>query len=103
MGRINKKKESKSNKEFKEFKVVGNCFQYTGRLYPAEEGNRHFMYLCLNEGITIQCTFVVTDNTSFISFPSWKNKKDEWKSYIYTDECMNGDLDNVCEALEALL
>ena len=103
MGRITKKKESKSSKEFKEFEVVGKCLKYSGRLYPAEEGNRHFMYLTINDCITIQCSLVVTDNSSFISFPSWKNKKDEWKSYIYTDECLKDDLDKVCEALEELL
>lgn len=106
MGRINKKK-SEDKKNYKEFKVDGKCFQYTGRIYPeAKEtanSNRYFVYLCINDGFTIQCHLVVTDDTSFISFPGWKDKDNKIKSYIYTDEVMKDDLNKLSEELESLI
>lgn len=107
MGRINKKKSEGATKDYKEFKVDGKCFQYTGRLYTeakeTAKSNRYFVYLCINSGITIQCHLVVTDDNSFISWPSWIGKDKKSKSYIYTDECMNDDLDKLSEELEKLL
>ena len=56
MGRINKKK-SDGAKEYKEFKVDGKCFQYTGRLYTeakeTAKSNRYFVYLCIYKLLNI--------------------------------------------------
>lgn len=97
------KKETKDQKEFKEFTVLGKNYEYSGRLYPAKEGNRHFVYLSFNKYVTIQCYFICTEDNCFIAGPQWKAKDGSWKNYTYFDKKLDDDLDKVCEELEKLL
>lgn len=103
--RTNKKADAKN--EFKEFSFTMDNFDYSGRIYPAEEGNngvkRAYLSLCINDQITINyCHLVITKKNTFISFPSI-SVKDDYKSVIYTDESLNDDLDALASELEKLV
>lgn len=111
MGRT-RKEAKEENKGYKEFKVMGDHFQYSGRIYTknmsgSDKSDKYFIYLCLNELFTIHAHFVETDNGSFIAFPQFKysNPKDDKKYgyYVFTDEKLKGDLDKVCEELHSLV
>ena len=96
------KKSKKKEKEFKEVKFKGQKFNYSGRIYPSDE-SRQFMYLTLNGCITIQCHLVEGKNGSFISFPSWKNKDGDYKSYIYWDEALEDEMSDLITTIEEAL
>lgn len=100
--RTHKKAEKKEN-EFKEFNLSEETFDYTGRVYPWEDGKngvkRAYLSLCINESITINyCHLVKTKDNLFISFPSIK-AGDDYKSVIFTDEDMSEELDKVAEEI----
>lgn len=97
----NKKKAAK--KEFKEFDVKSESFDFSGRVYPGEEKNgitRSWMSLCLNGVFTISnCYLVETKDNTFIAFPQWKDKDGNYKSHVFIDEDMREEMDNLAEAI----
>ena len=95
------KKEKKSN-DYAEFKFEGKTFSYTGRVYPAKKDGNPFIYLTLNDVITIQCHLIEGKKSSFISWPSYK-QKDEYKSLIFVDKELNDEMDELIEVIEKAL
>lgn len=93
---------AKKNKEvgiFETFSYDGEHFDYTGRVYPEKDG-RSFVYLTIDGVFTIHCQLVRTENGKlFLSFPSYKNKDGEYKSYIFTDEKMKKDLEELAKEI----
>ena len=105
-----KSKESKKANNFKEFSYEGKEFKYSGRLYPDSQTETAKctitpMSLTLNDVITIKgCRLMQTDDNTWIAYPSWKDKKDEYQSYIYVDKDFSKEeLDKVAEAVEKVL
>lgn len=98
-----KAKGKAKEKEFIEYDVKSETFDFSGRIYPGEESKgvtRSWMSLCINECITIQnCYLIETKNSTFISFPQYKNKDGEYRSHIYIDEDFREELDNLTEIL----
>lgn len=103
------KKETKKEVAFKEFKVSGKTFEYTGRIYPGNNGSgntkRYWgLSLTLNGVITIKgVKLVETKNDNiFLSWPSYENKG-TWYDYIFVDKELNDELDKVVLALMKLV
>ena len=101
----NNKKEEK--KEYQEFSFTMDNFDYSGRIYPAEEGKneikRAYVSLEINEQITINyCHLVITKDNTFVSFPSIK-VGDGYKNVIFTDESIQDELDNLAKELAKLV
>lgn len=92
-------KKNKEVRNYEEFSYDGEQFDYTGRVYPEKEG-RSFVYLTIDGVFTIHCHLVKTENGKlFLSFPSYKNKDGEYKSYVFTDEKMQNDLDELAKEI----
>lgn len=105
MARQRNKKEEK--KEFKEFSFTMDNFDYSGRIYPAEEVKngvkRAYVSLELNEQFTINyCHLVITKDNTFISFPSIA-VGDGYKNIIFTDESIRDELDKLAKELAKLV
>ena len=96
-----KEKEKKSN-GYAEFKFKGEVFDYTGRVYPAKKKGNPFIYLTINDVITIQCHLVEGKKSSFIGWPSYE-VDGKWKSSIYVDEDLNDEIDSLVEVIEKAL
>lgn len=103
------RKAEKKEANFKEFKIDGVVFSYTGRLYPANATKTDKcdiipFSLCLNGSITIKgCKLFRTDKKSWISGPSYKGKDGEYKEYLYIDKELNVEMDKLISELEAIL
>lgn len=101
-----KKEEAK---KFEEFKYSGKCFEYSGRIYEGSEGkgkvkSRSYMSLVLNDAISINgCYFTVLDDgAAFIAWPQYK-KGEEYKSYIFTSEEINEELEALTKVIKKLV
>ena len=87
-----KGKDTKKKDNFVAFEYDGKEFKYSGRLYPDAQTETKKctitpMSLTLNGVITIKgCRLMQTDDNTWINFPSWKDKKDEYQSYVYVDK-----------------
>lgn len=103
------RKAEKKEENFKEFKIDGVVFSYTGRLYPANATKTDKcdiipFSLCLNGCITIKgCKLFRTDKNSWISGPSYKVKDGDYKDYMYIDKELNVEMDKLISGLEAIL
>ena len=99
-----KKKTEEKKVTFKEFKFSGKVFEYSGRVYPKTEGkgkvvSRHGINLTLNDTISIKGIYLVeTEDKYFLTFPQYKSG-DAYKSYIYIDEALNDEIDNLTNAI----
>ena len=89
--------------DYAEFKFKGETFDYTGRVYPAKKDGNPFIYLTINDVITIQCHLIEGKKGSFIGWPSYEVKKGEYKSLIYTDKELNDEMDSLIEVIEKAL
>lgn len=104
-----RKAAEKKEADYKEFKINGVVFSYTGRLYPANATKTDKcdiipFSLCLNGSITIKgCKLFRTDKNSWISGPSYKGKDGDYKEYIYIDKQLNPEMDKLISGLEAIL
>ena len=106
-----KPKENKKKKDnFVEFEYDGKEFKYSGRIYPDSKTEGKAcdmtpMSLTLNGVLTIKgCRLMQSDNNTWINFPSWKDKKDEYQSYVYGDKDFSKEeLDKVAEVAEKAL
>ena len=49
-----KKEKEKKSKDYAEFKFKGEVFDYTGRVYPAKKKGNPFIYLTINDVLTLQ-------------------------------------------------
>lgn len=104
-----RKAAEKKEANYKEFKIDGVVFSYTGRLYPENESSTARcdiipFSLCLNGCITIKgCKLFRTDKNSWISGPSYKGKDGDYKEYIYIDKQLNPEMDKLISGLEAIL
>lgn len=94
--------KKKSSKEYAEFKLKGETFDYTGRVYPAKKDGNPFIYLTLNDVFTIQCHLVEGKKSNFIGWPSYKSGND-YKSLIYVDKDLNEEIDLLITQIEAAL
>lgn len=88
--------------DYAEFKFKGETFDYTGRAYPAKKNGNPFIYLTINDVLTIQCHLVEGKKSSFIGWPSYK-AGDEYKSSIYVDKELNDEIDSLIEVIEKAL
>lgn len=93
----------KKSSEYAEFKFKGETFDYSGRVYPAKKKGNPFVYLTLNDVITIQCHLIEGKKGSFISWPSYQDNKDNYKSLIYIDKALNDEIDSLIEKIEEAL
>ena len=92
-------KKNKEVRDFEEFSFDGEHFDYTGRVYPAKNG-RSFVYLTIDDVFTIKCFLVETEKGKFfISFPSYENKEGKYTSYIFTDEKMRDELEELAKEI----
>lgn len=104
-----RKAAEKKEENFKDFKIEGVAFSYSGRLYPAHATKTDKcdiipFSLCLNNCITIKgCKLFRTDKNSWISGPSYKGKDGDYKDYLYIDKELNVEMDNLISGLEAIL
>lgn len=87
----------KEKAKFKEFKVTGKIFEYSGRIYPGKDGKGHVkrewgMSICLNNAFTLKGCWLTqtTRGITFISFPQYKSG-DSYESYIYSSEELRDD------------
>ena len=97
-----KKEKEKKSKDYAEFKFKGETFDYTGRVYPAKKKGNPFIYLTINDVITIQCHLVEGKKSSFIGWPSYE-VDGKWKSNIFVDEDLNDEMDKLVEVIEKAL
>ena len=103
------RKTEKKEATYKEFKIEGQIFQYSGRIYPANATQTAKcdiipFSLCLNGVLTIKgCKLFRTDKNSWISGPSYKGKNNEYNDYLYIDKDLNKEIDQVIVGLEAIL
>ena len=104
-----RKAAEKKEENFKDFKIEGVVFSYSGRLYPAHAAKTDKcdiipFSLCLNNCITIKgCKLFRTDKNSWISGPSYKGKDGDYKDYLYIDKELNAEMDKLISGLEAIL
>ena len=101
------KKNAKA-KEFVEFEMKGQNFDYSGRLYPEnkrEAGKLSIvpMSLCLNGVFTVKgCSFYETSKNVWVGGPQYQSGK-EYKDFLYMDKEMNDDMDNLAAYISELL
>lgn len=104
-----RKAAEKKEANYKEFKIDGVVFSYSGRLYPANATKTDKcdiipFSLCLNNCITIKgCKLFRTDKNSWISGPSYKGKDGDYKEYLYIDKELNVEMEKLISGLEAIL
>ena len=89
----------KEEKKFIEYKVSGEHFEYTGRIYPGKDGNgkvkrEWLMNLTLNGVISIKGVWLKQTSTGkvFMTFPQYKSG-DKYMSYIFTEKEINNDFE----------
>ena len=96
------KKDNKKSNGYAEFKMKGDTFDYSGRVYPAKKKGNPFVYLTINGVITIQCHLVEGKKSNFIGWPSYE-VDGKWKSSVYVDEELNDEIDKLIEVIEKAL
>ena len=101
------KETKKTEKSFKEFSFKGKEIDFTGRIYPDLKKSTDAlditpMSLTINGVITIKgCKLMQSDKASWISFPQYKDKDGEYKSYVYVDRTYSDEeLDKLVEVIE---
>lgn len=95
--------KNNKSKEFAEFKFKGETFDYSGRVYPAKKKGNPFIYLTLNDVITIQCHLIEGKKSDFIGWPSYEVNKNEYKSLIFVDKELNDEMNSLIEKIEEAL
>ena len=95
--------KNKKAGNYAEFKYKGETFDYSGRVYPAKKKGNPFVYLTLNDAITIQVHLIQGKKGSFIGWPSYEASKGEWKSLVYWDEKLEDEMNELIEAIEEAL
>jgi len=104
-----RKTAEKKETDYKEYKIDGVVFSYSGRLYPKNATQTAKcdiipFSLCLNGSITIKgCKLFRTDKNSWISGPSYKGKDGNYKDYLYIDEELNVEMEKLISGLESIL
>lgn len=105
-----RKGNKKEKKDYKEFEFPGKEFKYSGRVYPdstktAGKVDITNMSLCLNGVITIKyCKLMQSDNSTWISFPQYKDKNDDYQDYFFIEkEFSKEELSVLAEIIEKLL
>lgn len=96
---------AKKEQKFIEFKVSGDHFEYSGRVYPGKEGNgkvkrEWLMSLTLNGVLAIKGVWLKQTSTGkvFMTFPQYKSG-DKWMSYIFTEKDINDDFSKIIKDL----
>lgn len=89
---------AKENAKYLEFKVSGETFEYSGRIYPGRDGNGKVkrewgVSLTLNGLLTIKGVWLKQTDSGkvFLTYPQYKSK-DSYNSYIFVDKKLNDDL-----------
>lgn len=104
-----RKATEKKEADYKEFKIDGVVFSYSGRLYVKNQTSTARcdiipMTLTLNNCITIKgCKLFRSDKNSWISGPSYKGKDGEYKEYLYIDKELNAEMEKLISGLESIL
>lgn len=94
---------AKNSKDYAEFKMKGKTFDYSGRVYPAKKKGNPFVYLTLNDVITIQCHLIDGKKGSFIGWPSYDAGKGNYKNLIFVDKDLNDEIEELIETIEEAL
>ena len=96
---------AKENAKYLEYKVTGDVFEYSGRIYPGREGNGKVkrewgISLALNGVLTIKGVWLKQTESGkvFLTFPQYK-ASDGYKSYIFTDKSLNADMTKVVKEM----
>lgn len=103
------RKTEKKETTYKEFKIEGQIFQYSGRLYPENTTSTAKcdiipFSLCLNGVLTIKgCKLFRSDKNSWITGPSYVGKDKDYHDYLYIDKDLNKEIDQLIAGLEAML
>lgn len=98
-------KQKNSKPEFKEFKMSGKIFEYSGRVYEAKEGTgkvkyRSYVSLTLNDSFTINGIYLVeTEDKKFLTFPQYKSGE-AYKSYVFIDEEAKEEIEKLVKAID---
>ena len=99
------KKTKTSTNGYKEFKFVGETFDYSGRIYTDKQREAGKLTitpisLCINGVLTIKgCSFYETDKNMWIGGPQYKSG-DEYKDFLYIDKELNDEMDELAEAIK---
>ena len=96
---------AKENAKYLEFKVSGETFKYSGRIYPGRDGNGHVkrewgVALTLNGVFYIKGIWLKQTDSGkvFLTYPQYKSK-DKWASYIFIDKKLNPDIEKVVKEM----
>lgn len=99
------RKTNQKDSSFKEFKLKGKTFNFSGRIYTDKkrEAGKLTIYpmsLTLNDAITIKsCSFYQTKDNMWIGGPQYKTG-DEYKDYLYIDKSINEEMDSLAEEID---
>lgn len=102
-------KKAEKKAEFKEFQYTGKVFEYTGRIYPSREGKGKVvrtwgMQLVLNGVFTLKgVKLVETESTVFLNYPQYADKDGNYKSYVFIDKDLNGEIDGLINVLMGIV
>ena len=92
------KKEEKKAVNYKEFEFTSEEFMFRGRIYPdsttsTDKCDITNMSLTLNDVITIKgCKLFQTDKNSWIGWPSYKDKNNEYQSYVFVNKAFSDEV-----------
>lgn len=102
-------KNEKKKDNYKEYKFTGECFEYSGRIYPGKDGNgkvkrEWLMGLTLNGVFAVKGVWLKQTTTGkvFFTFPQYKSG-DKYMSYIFTEKELEKDFAGLVKYLCKLL
>lgn len=103
-----KKGSNKESKNYVEFKIKSESFDFSGRIYKTEVKNKgcvkHPVSLCINDAFTISGIWLCeSDNALWLSTPQYKDKNDEYKNYIFIHKDFSEEFDSLAEILSEKL
>lgn len=104
-----RKAAEKKEQDYKEFKIDGVVFSYSGRLYVKNQTSTARcdiipMTLTLNNCITIKgCKLFRSDKNSWIAGPQYKTKDNDYKDYIYIDKELSVEMEKLVAGIEEIL
>lgn len=103
-----KKTTETSINGYKEFKMKGHTFVWSGRIYTDRERQTGKLTitpisLCINGVFTVKgCSFYETDKNMWVGGPQFKSG-DEYKDFLYIDKELNEEMDALAETIKAAM
>ena len=96
---------AKEKAKYLEFKVSGETFEYSGRIYPGIDGNGQVkrewgVSLTLNGVFYIKGIWLKQTDSGkvFLNYPQYKSK-DKWASYVFIDKKLNPEIEKVVKEM----